>query len=696
MRRRVSFIAMVLVALLVAIAGSTSASASIDNKGTEFLLGFMPQFSSTLEVHLTSDVATTVTLEHPVGTILTTHAVVPGTVTVASVPSSADDWTINAVGSKLVRVSASDEFVAYMVNRASATSDAALGLPVDTMNTEYIVLDYNPRFIGAEFLVYAAFDGTTVDITPSTAIVGHVAGTTFSVSLDAGEGYFARSSSTAASNTLTGTTISADRPVGLTNGNGCTQVPTGTTACDHIFEVAQPVQSWGTTVGVANLPKRAGSIYRILASEDGTTVTQDGAFLASLDRGDFHETAQLGGNHMFVGDKPIYVAQFMPGQDAPGSISGDPAMGNMIPFDQYLNAYTFSTVGGAQFAENFVTIIAKDADVGSLTLDGSPVPAASYSPVPGSGFSAAVLPLTDGTHTTSSTDPHGITVEGYNGYDSYIYPGGALFQFINPVGDENNPVVTCNLQSGDPPTVTGTATDNLPSEDVNDNGVLDPGEDLNGNGQIDEDTGIFFVELTGAVNLDITVAAFVPGDGSVGFTLSLIDDSLDGTGTVLVTDGAGNESTVDCSVTAIPSELVVDIDIKPGSDPNSLNLNGNGVVPVGVFGSNAFNVADINVSSVVAGVDADSDGEIDVSALPAAAVHGGHIEDIDGDGINDIVFHFREFELGIDITTPGNEILDVLLVGELNDTTAFAGVDVVRITPNNADKSRGKGGKGPK
>ena len=151
----------------------------------------------------------------------------------------------------------------------------------------------------------------------------------------------------------------------------------------------------------------------------------------------------------------------------------------------------------------------------------------------------------------------------------------------------------------------------------------------------------------------------------------------------------------DIELSTSVGDIVAEIDIKPGTGTNTLNLNGNGVVPVGVFGSGAFNVADINVSSVVAGVDADSDGEIDVSALPAAVVHGGHIEDIDGDGINDIVFHFREFELGIDTATPGNEILDVMLVGELNDTTAFAGVDVVRITPNNQG-SRGKGGMGPK
>ncbi len=45
---------------------------------------------------------------------------------------------------------------------------------------------------------------------------------------------------------------------------------------------------------------------------------------------------------------------------------------------------------------------------------------------------------------------------------------------------------------------------------------------------------------------------------------------------------------------------------------------------------------------------------------------------------------------------PGNTIVPILLTGQLNDGTDFVGSDVVRITPNNIEKSRGKGGKGPK
>lgn len=532
--------------MLLAMTVSTASFAVLDNKGTDFILAFNPNFdaANTVELHLTGDMATNVTVEYPVNspTFTTTVGINPGNVTIVTLPNSAaQGWTANSVKNNVVRAFADQEFVVYMINRRRATTDAALALPIDTMNTEYLVLDYNPAAIGSQFNVFAAFDNTTVTITPSTNIVGHLAGVPFTVTLNRGEGYYARGSTTFVENTLTGSVVSSDKPVGLTNGNGCTQVPRGTAACDHIFEVAQPVQSWGLRAMVANLPNRpGGTIYRILASEDNTTITQDGTVIGVRNRGEFIETAQISGNHVFEGDKPIFVGQYMTGQNSSGARLGDPAMGNMIPSEQYLSEYTFSTVGDNQFAQNFLTVIAENMDVGLLLLDGTAIPASEFSSIGTTGFSSAVVTLSQGAHNTSSSRPHGITVEGYNSFDSYIYPGGALFQFINSVGDANPPL--CSVFTSEiPGALEGTAQDNRPTEDINGNGNLDPGEDLNGNNQTDEDTGIFFVELVpGSTNLTLTVATFVPGSSPVNFTLRPNDPNLPAVGSVVATDGAGN------------------------------------------------------------------------------------------------------------------------------------------------------------
>jgi len=155
-------------------------------------------------------------------------------------------------------------------------------------------------------------------------------------------------------------------------------------------------------------------------------------------------------------------------------------------------------------------------------------------------------------------------------------------------------------------------------------------------------------------------------------------------GTVRDKDGGYGEDELTITVKKIP----VDIDVKPGSWPNSLNLNGNGSVPVGIFGSPEFNVHDIDKSTVRFGLNG-------LEAIPVHKGYCGHVEDLNEDGIDDIVFHFREGELGIPVDTEGNTELTLFVTGQLDNGIYFEGTDIVRITPNN-ENSRGKGGKGPK
>ncbi|MDZ4785477.1 MAG: IgGFc-binding protein [bacterium] len=540
--------------------GSTAVQADVlDNKGKDFIVSFLDNYlpnTPVIEIHLTADVATDVTVEYPVNnpTFSEVVNVVPGAVSVVLLPSdAADGWSFETPFNNAIRMSASQEFVAYMINRVQFTSDAALALPVDTMNKDYIVMTYDDVFEDPRFVVTAAFDNTTVTITPNipTLDANQPAGVPFNVVLNRGEGYYVQGNG----DSLAGTIVSADKPVGVTNGNGCTQVPNGTSYCDSIFEVAQPTQTWGTQVPVVNLPNRPnGSIYRIMAANDGTVLLMDGLEIANLNRGQFFETESLPNNHLFAANKPIFVVQFMTGSTSPGADLGDPAMGNMVPTEQFLKAYTFSTVGGSQFEQNFLSIIANNNDIGTVTLDGVAIGAAAFTAIPGTTFSSAVVELSQGTHTTLSASPHGIMVSGYNDDDSYLYPGGALFNFINPTGDANPPICTLNG-------LNGTATDNRPSEDTNNNGILDAGEDLNGNNVIDTDSGVFFVALQdGSSNVNVTVNPFVPGSASVNFTVSLIDAALNPNGIVLVTDGAGNTCQAVISNSAVCSQS----DIKPG------------------------------------------------------------------------------------------------------------------------------------
>lgn len=115
----------------------------------------------------------------------------------------------------------------------------------------------------------------------------------------------------------------------------------------------------------------------------------------------------------------------------------------------------------------------------------------------------------------------------------------------------------------------------------------------------------------------------------------------------------------------------VDIDIKPGSDPNSINLRNRGVVPVAILTTDTFDATTVDPASVCFG-DAEKPTERDCTEA-----HGtGHVEDVDGDGDDDLVLHYETRETGID---PGDT--EACLTGTTANGTAVEGCDSVRTIP---------------
>jgi len=107
---------------------------------------------------------------------------------------------------------------------------------------------------------------------------------------------------------------------------------------------------------------------------------------------------------------------------------------------------------------------------------------------------------------------------------------------------------------------------------------------------------------------------------------------------------------------------LIDIDIKPGSDPNSINSKSMGLVPVAILGSAEFDVADVDITTVTFGPGA------------AVPVHDGHFEDVNDDGLIDLVFHFAQKDTGL---SPSDTEAD--LIGSTLDGTDFCGMDAVVV-----------------
>ena len=103
------------------------------------------------------------------------------------------------------------------------------------------------------------------------------------------------------------------------------------------------------------------------------------------------------------------------------------------------------------------------------------------------------------------------------------------------------------------------------------------------------------------------------------------------------------------------------IDIKPGSYPNSINLKSRGVVPVAVLTTDDYDAALIDPDTV---------------SFAGADPVRWTMEDVDDDGDEDLLLHFKTQELDLNESST-----DATLTGFTYGGTTIWGTDTVNIVP---------------
>lgn len=193
--------------------------------------------------------------------------------------------------------------------------------------------------------------------------------------------------------------------------------------------------------------------------------------------------------------------------------------------------------------------------------------------------------------------------------------------------------------------------------------------------------GTYTFEFAKKLNSGDTPRDFSLGAGdTVGVFLSFVDTPVGA--------AAGGESTWPgpdaCSgftsngVPCVGADIVIAevpflraaIDIKPGSNLNSINLSAAGVIPIAILSSPTFDATQINPASVrLAGAH--------VSLIGKADKYACHVEDVNREGLLDLICQVVTAQFAIQ---PGDSV--AVMEAETFNGTRIRGEDAIRIVPD--------------
>jgi hypothetical protein len=341
---------------------------------------------------------------------------------------------------------------------SAAITGASLLLPTSAWDGSYLAVHaYDSGPHPTSFNVVAQEDDTTVTILPTANIAGGgglppgSANDDYTVALAAGEFLQITQPSE-----LTGSPVTADKPVGFLAGARCSFVPAGVYACDHLEQMIPPVRAIGHHYAAVSHRPRSGepSLWRLIGIVDGTTLnwSSDVGGPSSIDRG---EVVELTTHFPFVvtsqdSEHPFLLMAHMTGGDTNGMAGvGDADAVLGVPPSQFLSSYVFFTDPTYPATHVVVVRTQKNGAFHDVTLDCAGV-LDGWEPLGEFEYTRVDLSMGDflpagncsnGKHTIASDAPFGVWVWGFGSpqttsftaYVSYGYPAGMNAEHINAV-----------------------------------------------------------------------------------------------------------------------------------------------------------------------------------------------------------------------------------------------------------------------
>jgi hypothetical protein len=343
---------------------------------------------------------------------------------------------------KSLRIQSTESVSVYVLSHTLGLVDATNVLPVTSLGKDYYHFSYRPASSGARadngYTVVAVENGTSVSENG-----------TYKTTLSAGQVYSTYNSDAL---DITGKRITTSKPAAYFVSNSV-QVPTTAGQADCLFQQLMPVTAWGKVFFVP-ATKRGKERVRIIASQDGTNITQTSGTvisgsLTNLGKGQFVELEITSAGCYISSNKPIGVCSYLVGQYYSGlsSADGDPALAWVSPVEQFVKSTTIAPfVPTVQTAllEHYALIVAATATRDQTTMA---VGNGTFTALSGGGWTTGAggysffsLKLTESAKSYSFANSAGLMVMGYGvgPGEAYYYLAGSAARDLTATFFVNN------------------------------------------------------------------------------------------------------------------------------------------------------------------------------------------------------------------------------------------------------------------
>jgi len=422
--------------------------AQVDTRGTDFWVSFGNNGNNAastavdLQIRVVADQATTGTIYFTELSVAVPFSIPAGGVFTHVLNANQRDavYGMNAgTSSKTARIQTNHPVTVFALNQIFHFTDATNLLPVQTLGTEYYQIQHIQTSTArrAGYIIIATEDNT------------QIAHRGTNITLNAGEVYHYYSDID-----LTGTRITSNRPIAFFT----TQTTSlSGSSYDHLFQQLAPVNTWGRDFMVP-VTLRGIERVRILASQDGTDITQVGGTLITttggqttlnnLNAGQWVELQiTRATNGAFIqSNYPIAVCAFMLNNAFSGIDNsfgqGDPAIAWIPPIEQTVNQgliAPFVPQGSTQLNRHFAIIVTPTAtkDNTTMRIGGGaeePLSGGIWNNNAASGMSFYNMELLNPIASYTFTNFAGLFIMGYGlaaSSESYYYMAASSMRTLN-------------------------------------------------------------------------------------------------------------------------------------------------------------------------------------------------------------------------------------------------------------------------